>query len=138
MDLRFRLYAAVHKAECRDRPAQVIAFPIALAQGEFFAQGGLVDLNDLQPVRFEVKHFFTDRQRDLQRAFAERNVLAGEGPVQDGDGAGQHALHRLFGQALRIDRPFDRHRLIARNIAPDDGRLYATRTVGLHPRLFSE
>ena len=49
-----------------------------------------------------------------------RLVVAHERPLQDRHRAGQHALHRLLGQRLRVARPVDGHRPRARDVAEDD------------------
>src|SRR5690606_19420654 len=52
--------------------------------------------------------------------------------------AGQHAFHRLGGQALRELAPADRHRFRTINVAVDERRLDAARAVTLHPAIGGE
>src|SRR3546814_8033747 len=60
-------------------------------------------------------------------------IVADEGPVEDGDRAGEHPFHRLVGAALRIAPPVDRHRYGARDVAVEDRRADAARAIALPP-----
>jgi len=67
-----------------------------------------------------------------------RNVGAGERPVEDGDWAGQHSLHRFLRNTLSVAAPLDGNRVGAANIGDDDGRADISRAVTLNPTVLSE
>ena len=74
------------------------------------------------------------RQRDLPAGLRARLVVAHERPLQHRHRPGQHALHRLVGQRLRVAAT---SRTVIgcgrRHVAEDDRRLHAARAVALHP-----
>ena len=82
---------------------------------------------------FQVQYFLADGQCQLQAGVFPGLVVAHEGPVQDGDRAGEHALQRLVCQRLGVADPFHGHGLGPENIAEQDGRFHAAGAVGLHP-----
>jgi hypothetical protein len=61
-----------------------------------------------------------------------RLVVTHERPVEDSDWPCEHALHRLRRERLRVGDPFDGHRLWAADVAEQDWRLHAARTIRLH------
>ena len=69
----------------------------------------------------------------MQAGVGTRLVVAHEGPVEDGDRAGEHRFHRALGQALCVFAPFDGHRARTGDVAEDDRRFDAARAVGLYP-----
>ena len=81
----------------------------------------------------QVDGLVADGQRDLVGGVGQRLVVADEGPGQDGDRTGEHALDRLVGQRLRVGDPFDRHRGRARDVAEEDRRAHTAGAVGLDP-----
>ncbi len=125
------------QAEAVDRPAQV-GVAVGEPQRQALAQRRLVDLDDRRPGRLEVEHLVPDRQGDLGAGLAARLVVADEGPLQDRHRPGQHALHRLLGQRLRVAPPVDGHRRRPRDVAEEDRRLHAAGAVGLHPAVRRE
>ncbi|MCY1409350.1 hypothetical protein D9M71_246980 [compost metagenome] len=132
VDLRFVAHATGAQTESFHCPVEVF-LPLCPAQWQAFAKGRFVDLHDLDARLFQVHHFVTDRQCQLLRLDLARHVLAGEGPHQHGHGAGKHALKGFFGQALGIADPLDSHGLRAAQVAFDDRRFHAARTIALHP-----
>ena len=67
-----------------------------------------------------------------------RLVVAHERPLEDRDRAGEHPLHRLVGERLRVPPPAHGHRRRARHVAVEDRRLHAAAAVGLHPAVRRE
>ena len=67
-----------------------------------------------------------------------RNIGTGEGPVEDGNWAGQHSLHWFLCNALSVAAPFDSNRVRTTNIGNDDGRADISRAVALNPTVLSE
>ena len=79
-----------------------------------------------------------DRERELLARLRARLVVAHERPHQHRHRAGQHALHLLVRERLRVLDPVDRHRVRARHVAEDDRRAHVARAVALHPRVVRE
>ena len=102
-------------------------------QGQELTQGGLVDLDRGDTGGLEVGDLVTQGQANLVGDLAERQVVAREGPRDDRDGAGEHALDGLVGQRLGVGGPSHGHGRGARDVAPQDRRARAARAVGLHP-----
>ena len=119
-------------AEGARGPVQV-GVPLAAAQRQAFADGRFVDLDDADAGRFQVLYLVADGQGQLQRRAGARLVVAHERPLQERDGARQHALHGFMRQALRVHRPGHRHGGRALHIAVEDGRFHTARAVRLHP-----
>ena len=138
VDLRLGLDLRVHQAERGDGPVEVFLVPVALAQRQLLAEGGLVDLDNLDAVLFEVQDFVADGKADLLGLRLERNIFARERPVENRHGAGEHALHGLVRLLLGEHGPFDGDWLAAVDIAPHDRRLDAARAVALHPGVLRE
>ena len=112
--------------------------PVALAQRQLLAEGGLVNLDNLDAVLFEVKDFVTDGKANLLGLRLERNIFARERPVENRHGASEHALHGLIRLLLGEHGPFDGDGLAAVNIAPHYRRLDAASAVALHPGVLRE
>ena len=132
VDLRLGRSDRGGQAEARDRPVEIVV-PVRAPQRQPFAQGGLVDLDDPRAGLLQVGHLVPDRQRDLAAGFGARLVVANERPLQDRDRAGQHSLHRPFGQALGMAPPVHRHRPGPCHVAVEDRRPHAARAVALDP-----
>ena len=132
VDLRLVAHARRTEAEGVDGPVQ-IGLPFGCAQWQALPQRRLVDLDHAGAGGFEIGHLVADRERDLAAGLAARHIVANERPVQDGDGTGQHRLHRLLRQRLGVLPPLDRHRLRARDVAEQDRRADVAGSVGLHP-----
>src|SRR5258707_84570 len=137
VDLGFVAHARGTEPEAVDRPVE-IGLPLRLSQRQPLAQRGLVNLDHAGAGGFEIADLVADRERDLPADLASRCVVADERPVEDGDGAGQHRLHRLLRQRLCKPPPFDRHRLRTRDVAKENRRPDAARAIGLHPAVFGE
>ena len=137
VDLRVVAHATGTDAEGA-RGALQITLPPRAAQRQPFADGGLVDLDDGDACGFEVAHLVADRPGDLVGGGGAGLVVAHKAPLQDGDGAGEHALHGLGRQALGVLGPGHRHGRGAGHVAVDDGRLHATRAIALHPAVGGE
>ena len=138
VDLRGRLDRGVHQSECRNGPVEVLLVPVGLPERQLFAQGGLVDLDDLDASGFEVKHFVADGESQLLGLLLVGDVLARPGPVENGDRAGEHALHHMAGAGLSVGAPFHGDRVGAGHVAPYDRGLHAAGAVGLHPSVLGE
>jgi hypothetical protein len=80
----------------------------------------LVDLNGMNAGLLEVDNLITKSKSKLLRLQFSGDVGAGEGPVEDGDGAGQHSLHGLLGDALSIATPSDGHGTFTVDVGDDD------------------
>ena len=137
VDLRRVGDARSREPEAVDRPFQV-CFVLDSAQRQSFAQSGLVDLNEADTRFLEIERFIPDRESDLLTGDRARLIVPHEGPLKNGDGACQHALHGPLGQRLRIGGPFDGHRLRARDVAEDHRRFHVARAVRLHPPVLRE
>ena len=132
VDLRFVAHATGGDAKARNRPVQ-IRLPLLAAQRQALAQGGFVDLDHADARFFQIKRFGANGQRQLAAGKRARLVVAHEGPIEHGDGAGEHAFDGARRERLRPGGPVHRHGARAANVAKDDGRLDAARAVGLHP-----
>ena len=94
-------------AECTRRNAgtaqsRYFVVPVGLPQRQLLAQCGLVDLDDLDTGGLQIEHFVADGERELLGLLLVGDVLARPGPVEDGDRAGEHALHHMVGAGLRV------------------------------------
>ena len=76
------------------------------------ADASLLEINDL----------VTQSKSKLLGLQFPRDIGTGERPIQDGDGTGEHAFHRLLSQALSVAAPFDGHGMRAADVRDDDGR----------------
>ena len=132
VNLRVVGHTTGREAEGARGPCQIIA-PGFAAQRQAFADGGFINLDDANASGFQVADFIAYGKRDLFGGGGARLVVTHEGPLQDGDGAGEHGFHRLLRQALGVAAPGHRHGLRARYVAEDDGRLDAARAIRLHP-----
>ncbi len=124
--------AGRRQPERRDRPREVRLVGRG-AQREKLPQCRLVDLDDADARRLQVVHLVADGQCHLTGGLAQRLVVADERPRQDRHRPGQHPLDGFAGQALRVARPLDGHRLRTRDVAVQDRRPDTARAVGLHP-----
>ena len=138
MDLRFRFYAAVHQTERGNGKVQIVFVPVGFPQGELFAEGRLVDLDDAYPVCLQIQDLVPDGQGNLRDRLPDADILPRERPVQNGDRSGKHSLYGPVCLGLGIYRPFDGDRLLPADVSPDDRRFYAAGAVGLHPGLLRE
>ena len=132
VDLGGRSGAAGGQTERAHRPLQVIG-PVVQAQRQGLADGGLIDLHDGNSGGLQVGDLGAQSQAQLVGDLGARNVVAHEGPGHDRHRPGEHALHRLVRQRLGVGAPGHRHGLGPGDVAPQDGRTGAARSVGLDP-----
>ncbi|MNM75769.1 hypothetical protein D3C81_875650 [compost metagenome] len=137
VDLRRIGHAAGTDAERIHRPVQ-IRLPLGTTQRQPLAKCGLVDLDGADAGGFQVTDFIAQGQRDLAAGIGARLVVTHERPLQHRHRAGQHALHRLVGERLRVLRPTHRHRRGTADVAVDHRWLHAARAVTLHPAIAGE
>ena len=132
VDLGVRAHRGGGQAEGSHGPVQVVGVAVGV-QGQELTQGGLVDLDGGDAGGLEIGDLVAQGKADLVGDFAERQVVAREGPRDDRDGAGEHALDGLVGERLGVAGPAHGHGRGARDVAPQDGGTRAARAVGLHP-----
>ena len=104
-----------------------------LIQRKQLAQCWLIDLNNSNSGVLKIGNLVAQSQTDLISNLGQRQVIAREGPSDDGDRTSQHALDRVIGQRLRVTCPFNSHRVRTDNVAPQNRRTSATRTIRLDP-----
>ena len=80
----------------------------------------LVDLDSLDTSLLKIDDLVTKRESELLALELARDIGTGEGPVQDGDGASEHALHGLARKALREAAPANGDGLGAADVRHDD------------------
>ena len=132
VDLGVGTHRGGGQAEGSHGPVQVVGVAVDV-QGQQLTQGRLVDLDRGDAGGLEVGHLVAQGQANLVGDFAEGQVVAREGPRDDRDGAGEHALDGLVGERLGVAGPAHGHGRGARDVAPQDGGTRAARAVGLHP-----
>ena len=132
VDLSVRAHRGGGQAEGSHGPVQVVSVAVGV-QGQKLAQGGFVDLDGGDAGSLEVGYLVAQGQTDLVGNLAQGQVVAREGPRDDRDGTGEHALDGLVGQRLGVGGPSHGHGRGARDVAPQDRRARAARTVGLYP-----
>ncbi|KAI3484742.1 hypothetical protein L1887_52028 [Cichorium endivia] len=120
-----------------DGPSEV-AGPVLLAERQTLTDGGLVDLDGADTGLLEVDDLVAEGEGDLLGLNLLADVGTGEGPVEDGDGAGEHALHGLLGEALGVRRPADGHGRRAADVRDDDGGADVARAERLDPGVLGE
>ena len=132
VDLSVGTHGGGGQTEGSHGPVEVVGVAVGV-QGQEFTQGGLVDLDRGDAGGLKVGHLVAQGQTDLVGDLAERQVVAREGPRDDRDGAGEHALDGLVGERLGVAGPAHGHGRGARDVAPQDGGTRAARAVGLYP-----
>lgn len=95
-------------------------------------------MDDADAGFFEVDDFVADGEGDLACGVAAGDVVTDEAPLEDGDGAGEHAFDGAGGEGLGVGGPFDGHGVWAMDVAVDDGGLDATGAVALDPAVLGE
>ena len=120
-----------------DGPAKV-AVPVNPTKGETFTDGGLIDLDGLDTSLLEVDDFVTESKGQLAGLGLAGDVNTRERPVKDGNGACQHALHGVLGQALGVAAPLDGDGTGAADVGDDDGGTDIARAVALYPTVLGE
>ena len=104
-----------------------------LIQRKQLAQCWLIDLNNSNSGVLEIGDLVAQSQTDLISNLSQRQIIAREGPGDDGDRTSQHALNRVISQRLRVTCPFNSHCVRTDNIPPQDRRTCASRTIRLDP-----
>ena len=132
VDLGVGTHRGGGQAEGSHGPVQVVGVAVGV-QGQQLTQGGLIDLDRGDAGGLKIGDLVAQGQADLVGDFTKRQVVAREGPRDDRDGAGEHALDGLVGQRLGVAGPAHGHGRGARDVAPQDGGTRAARAVGLHP-----
>jgi hypothetical protein len=94
VSLRRVLNTSGRKAERVDGPGKV-RVPVDLPQRKTLADGGLVNLDGKDAGLLEVDDLVAERERELLALDFAGDVGAGEGPVEDGDRAGEHTLKQV-------------------------------------------
>jgi hypothetical protein len=84
-----------------DGPAEVTV-PVDAAERKTFTDGGLIDLDGKDASVGEVDDLVAESERKLLALELAANIGTGERPVEDGDGASQHALDGLLGERLGV------------------------------------
>src|SRR5690606_8036301 len=112
-------------------PADLL--PAWSAQRQALAERRLIDLDNADASRFQIRHLIADRQRQLPGLLLAADILPRKRPHQHGHRTGQHALHYLVGLLLGIADPVHSHGFGATQITKDDGGFDAARTIALHP-----
>ena len=97
VDLGVGAHRGGGQAEGSHGPVQVVGVAVGV-QGQELSQGGLVDLDGGDAGGLEIGDLVAQGQADLVGDLAERQVVAGEGPRDDRDGTGEHALDGLVGE----------------------------------------
>ena len=120
-----------------DGPSEV-AGPVLLAERETLTDGGLVDLDGTNTGLLEVDDLVAEGKGDLLGLHLLADVGTGERPVEDGDGAGKHALHGLLGEALGVRRPADGHGSGTADVRDNDGGTNVARAERLNPGVLGE
>src|SRR5262249_1029365 len=101
-------HACCRKAKASDGPVEVRR-PVIASKRHALAQSSFVNLDHAGTRRFQVDDFISDRQRNLGANVATPNVVANEGPIEDGHWPGQDRFYGLFGERLRVSPPCDSH-----------------------------
>ena len=81
----------------------------------------LVDLHGLDTSLLKVDDLIAKSQRKLLALQLTRDIRTRERPVEDGDRARKHTLHRAAGQALSVAAPAHSHGLGAADVGDNDG-----------------
>src|SRR5207244_2538561 len=81
----------------------------------------------------KVTNFVPESKGELLGLNLLRDIGTGEGPVEDGNGTRQHALHGLAGLRLGVRGPSDGHGGRAGDVGDNDGGTDVSRTVRLNP-----
>ena len=97
-----------------------------------------IDLNGLDTSLLQINHLVTEGEGELFGLEFARNVGTGEGPVEDGNRAGQHSLHRLLRDTLRVAAPLDSNRVGTADVGNDDGGADISGAVALNPTVLGK
>jgi hypothetical protein len=120
-----------------DSPGEVLV-PFGLPQGETFTDRRLVDLDSEDTSLLEVDDLVTESESELLALNLLGNIGTGEGPVEDGDGTGEHTLHGALGEGLSVGRPADGDGSRAGDVGDDDRGTNVSGSVRLNPGVLGE
>lgn len=108
------------------------------AEGKTLTNGGLIDLDVDNASLLQVGDLIADGQGQLGADDGAGDVITDEGPLQAGDGTGQHTLHGLAGQGLGVDGLGDGHGVDTMDISKDNWGTDAAGTVRGDPSVLRE
>ena len=135
VDLGGRLGLECNEAEGAHGPIQV-GLAVFLTQRQQLAQGGLIDLNDVDAGLFQVTDLIRQRDAELVRGDGLVHVIANEGPSQDRHRAGEHTLDVVLRERLCVLGPLGGHRSRAGDVTYDYWRAGAAGAIRLDPAVF--
>ena len=96
-------------------------------------------LNDAAAGLLQIRDLLTQGQGNLVRLLGAGDVLAGEGPVNASDSAGQHPLDiRTVRHGLRQLKLMHGHGALPGDITSNQRRAHVTRAIRLHPSMLRE
>ena len=134
---RQRLTIFSHQTALTDLPAfdvrPLVAFDIQRDSSKSREQDDGLDTSLLK-----INNLVAECQSELLALELTRDIGTREGPVEDGDGASEHTLHGLAGEALGVLRPLNGDGARAADIGNDDGRTNVTRAVALYLTVWGE
>jgi len=115
-----------------------VTVPINASERQPFTDSRLVDLDGVDTGLLEVDNFIAEGQCELLGLHLTGNICTRERPVQDGDGAREHALHGFLADALGVRAPLDGHGSRTANIRDNDRGADVSGAVALNPSVLSE
>ena len=118
-------------------PLQV-SIPVATLKRQAFTQRRLINLDNTDTGRLQIRHFVTQRQRNLLSDGFTADIFTREGPAQNGHRAGEHTFHRFVGQRLSEFRPLNGDRLRTADVTDHHRRFHAAGAVALDPAVLRE
>ena len=125
VDLRIGTDSSSGQAEGIHCPLEVFTVSSSI-QRKKLAQCGFINLNNRDSSVLQISDLVTQGKTNLVSNLSQRQVITREGPRNDGDRTGQHALNRVRSQRLRIACPFNGHRVRTDNVTPQDRRTGTT------------
>lgn len=137
VDLDVVLDTRSGETERVDGPLEV-RVPVLLSERKTLSDSWLIDLDGLDTGLGEVDNLVSESESELLGLNLLGDVGSGERPVEDGDRAGKHTLHRLGGKALSVGRPSDGHGLGSGNVRDNDRGSDVSGTVRLNPTKLGE
>ena len=138
VDLCAVLDAGGGKLEAVDSPAEVLLTLRAGTERKTLTESRLVNLDDVDAGSLEVDNLVAEGESELLSLDGLMDVVTREGPAQAGDRASKHTLHRLLADAGGVLALLHGHGSRAGDVADNNGRPDAARTVRLHPSMGSE
>ena len=80
---------------------------------------------------FQIHHLTAEGEGELLGLELSRDIGTGEGPVEDGNWAGQHSLRWFLRTGLSVAAPLHGDRVRTADVGDNDGRADVSRTVTL-------